>query len=310
MLDTDTFLTQLFVAVDDFCLQQLPPDRHPGPAGTLTRSEVVTLALFSQWHRFRGERDFYRWAVRHLRAAFPRLPNRSQFNRAVRRYQAAILAFGHACGQVATPTPAPYEVLDGVGVAVRNCRRRGRGWLAGLVNVGRSNRLGWYTGVHVLLAVQPGGVITGFATAPASTKEQPFTEAFLAGRAADPPPLASLGDAHDHYLADKGFHGAPNQVRWRHEYGATVVCAPPRVRQDEPHPWPAPLRQWLARHRQIVETVIGKLLAVFGLEHERPHALTGFLARLGAKVALHNFCLGLNIVLGRPPLAFADLWDW
>jgi hypothetical protein len=32
--------------------------------------------------------------------------------------------------------------------------------------------------------------------------------------------------------------------------------------------------------------------------------------RLAAKVAMHIFCLWLNVQLGRPPLAFADLVDW
>ena len=29
-----------------------------------------------------------------------------------------------------------------------------------------------------------------------------------------------------------------------------------------------------------------------------------------AKVALHNFCIWLNVQLGRDPLAFADLLEW
>jgi hypothetical protein len=59
-----------------------------------------------------------------------------------------------------------------------------------------------------------------------------------------------------------------------------------------------------------VETVHDRLLATFGLEHEWPHDLAGLRARLAAKVGLHNFCLWLNVQLGRPPLAFADLIDW
>ena len=63
------FLTTLYVMVDDFCQAHLPPEIHPGPPAPLTRSEVVTLALFAQWAVFTGERDFYRYAARHLRAA-------------------------------------------------------------------------------------------------------------------------------------------------------------------------------------------------------------------------------------------------
>jgi hypothetical protein len=62
--------------------------------------------------------------------------------------------------------------------------------------------------------------------------------------------------------------------------------------------------------RQIVETVYDQVHHAFGLSHERPHDLTGFQARLAAKLALHNFCLWFNAQLGRPSLAFADLVDW
>ena len=62
--------------------------------------------------------------------------------------------------------------------------------------------------------------------------------------------------------------------------------------------------------RQIVETVYDKVPHAFGLSRERPHDLTGFQARLAAKLARHNFCSWLNGQLGRPNLAFADLVDW
>jgi hypothetical protein len=85
MVDVDTFLTTLYVMVDDFCQLSLPSDLHPGPQAALSRSEVVTLALFGQWQGFGSERGFYRYAQRHLRTAFPSLPTREQFNRQVRR---------------------------------------------------------------------------------------------------------------------------------------------------------------------------------------------------------------------------------
>ena len=74
MVDTDTFLTALYVMADDFCKSQSPPGCTPGPKASLTRSEVVTLVIFSQWARFRSERDFYRYAAWRLRSAFPHSP--------------------------------------------------------------------------------------------------------------------------------------------------------------------------------------------------------------------------------------------
>lgn len=65
---------------------------HPGPAAALSTSEVITLALFSQWRQFPSERAFYRYAERHLLSAFPTLPARSQFNRLLRCHDDAIVA--------------------------------------------------------------------------------------------------------------------------------------------------------------------------------------------------------------------------
>jgi hypothetical protein len=48
----------------------------------------------------------------------------------------------------------------------------------------------------------------------------------------------------------------------------------------------------------------------FRRDRERPHDLSGFQARLVAKIALHNFCIWLNEQLGRPRLAFTNLVDW
>jgi hypothetical protein len=46
MVDMNTFLTALYVMVDDFSKSRLPTERRPGPKASLCRSEVVTLAIF------------------------------------------------------------------------------------------------------------------------------------------------------------------------------------------------------------------------------------------------------------------------
>ena len=75
MKDIETFLTTLYVMVDDFCKATWPLEvTHPGPRACLSCSEVVTLAVFGQWSQFESERAFYRYAERHLRSAFPNLP--------------------------------------------------------------------------------------------------------------------------------------------------------------------------------------------------------------------------------------------
>jgi hypothetical protein len=308
MMDIDTFLTTLYVMADDFCNYQLLPERVPGPRGSLSRSEVITLAVFGQWNRFSSERGFYRYARRHLRPAFPTLPYRGQFNRLMRRYYEAIVAFFRHLVTLLQGRGSPYEALDSTGVPTRDAKRRGAGWLAGQADIGWSNRLGWYEGFHRLLSVNPQGVITGFSFGPASAKDQALAEDFFAFRYRPHPRMPTVGHPQSaYYVVDKGFEGKERHRHWSNHYGARVVCPPKRNRSQ---PWPQQLRRWVAGIRQIVETVGEKLHHTFRLDRERPHALAGFQVRLAAKAALHNFCIWLNGKLGRQPLAFATLLDW
>ena len=307
MLDVDTFLTILYVTVDDFCQSQ-PPKRKPGPHPSLCASEVITLSLFARWSRFSSERDFYRYAQTNLTDAFPSLPERSQFNRLVRSHTELIEAFFLHLVALLEVRKRPYEALDSSAMPTRDCKRRGHGWLAGQADIGWSNSLGWYEGFSLLTATDPTGVITGFGFSSASIADQQVAESFFAVRARPNPRIGSAGSATlGPYVVDKGFEGAENHFRWLDNYGARLICPPKRNAREV---WPKRLRRWVAGIRQIVESVYDKLFNAFGLWRERPHELQGLRARLAARVALHNFCIWLNEQLGRPRLALADLLGW
>lgn len=301
MLDRDTLLTALYVTIDDFVLTQ-PCVSRPGPAPTLSRSEVVSLLVFSQWRRFASGRDFYRYAQRALRGCFPRLPDRSQFVRQAQHCADLLTACQRHLAQQLGAEQAPYQVLDLTPVPVRDAKRRGSSWLDGQAALGHSTRLGWFFGFHLLLSVSPEGVITGFALAPGSAKEQPLTDTFLRARAAQTPRATSVGAFYaGAYVTDKGFEGmAPR--------GHQQVLTAPKA--NSPQRWSKPWRQWLARRRQIVETVNEKLHNDCGLSRPRGrrHSLAGQFLHVAAACVLHNLLMTINLSLGRPLLAFAELF--
>ena len=308
-MDLDTFITTVYVMIDDYCkTQHMTWMKTTGPMPSLTLSEVLSLVLLSRWRRFSSDRDFYRFADQHLRAAFPNLPAYSQFNRLMRASGNLLNSFNQFLGVAMQVQICVYEALDTMGCATRNAKRRGEGWLAGEANIGYSNRLGWYEGLNVITSVTPDGFITGFGCAPASTKEQPYAETFFAVRATGSPDMPEVGKpAQGAYITDNGFCGKSNRQRWQQCYSVQVITPPQRSHSNS---WPKTLRRWLSGLRQIVETVHEKLLNSFRLDRERPHLLQGFRVRLAASVTLHNFCIWLNIQLGRPKLAFADLIAW
>ena len=197
MLDTATFLTQLYVMCDDFAKTHLPLEVQPGPAASLTRSEVLTLAIFGQWRNFASERDFYRWAQRHLRGAFPTLPHRSQFNRLLRRHYSSLVAFWQHLTRQLRPAHSTdyYEALDATAVPTRHVSRRGSGWLVGQSDKGLGGRVGWYHGFYLLAASDACGVFTGWGFGRASTKDQPLATTFLQARAKPQERLSTVGEA-------------------------------------------------------------------------------------------------------------------
>lgn len=309
MLDLDTFLTELYVEVDEFCKHLVLPRRR-GPQPALSVSEALSLAIFGQWARFRSERDFYRFAHLRLRPFFPRLPARTQFNRQQRQLQPCLARLCLAWAErLEHEQPSAYEILDRCGLSTRHVARRGPGWLAGYTAKGHCSRLGFFTGVALLSAVSPRGVITGYGVASAAVKEHAMAEALFALRTQAPAPLPSAGRClgGGYYVLDRGFSGPHRHQQWQQHFGVQIVCAP---QAGHGQPWPRDQRLWLIRLRQIIESVHDKLLNTFRLDRERPHCIEGLLARLAAKAALHNLCIGLNRKYGRPDLAFADLLGW
>lgn len=318
MLDLDAFVTALYVTVDDFCQRDLPPEARgaAGPPPSLSRSEVVALSCLGQLCRFQSERDFWRFARRRLGHLFPRLPERSRFNRLQRRHARAAARFAVWLAARVDQGATPVEAVDRVGVATRWCGRRGAGWLEREADKGHCSRLGFFhglhLGLHLMTAVSQAGAVTGFCVGPASCKDQPHACAFLCARAyyRDELPWVGAPATASHYALDKGFAGRDWHRLFCEAYKVAGVHCAPIGNHAGAAAWGRGARRWLASVRQIVETAHEKLLNFCRPARERPHEYEGFFARLCAKVALHNFCIHLNRQHGRPNLAFADLIDW
>jgi hypothetical protein len=216
-VDLETFLIALYIVVDDWWQSNHPTaPRGPGRPSLLSESEVLTLAVLSQWHRFRSERDFWRFARAHLRGYFPNLLSQSQFNRRVRALEYELKTFQRKLAEELLEPSEVYHVVDTTLVAAivraRACRK---GLFAGQAAFGRSvSKTEWVYGFKVALSVSPQGVITAFGLAPANRDERPIGEFLVAS------------DGHGGFLADKGFSSVEWEKRWLQTYGASVAATP------------------------------------------------------------------------------------
>jgi hypothetical protein len=260
----------------------------------MSNSEVLTLAILSQWPRWRSERDFWRFADVHLRPYFPNLVSQSQFNRRIRALEPELKALQRDFAASVTESSEVYHVLDTTLipaiVCVRACRK---GLFAGQAAFGRCvSKTEWVYGFKVALSVSPGGVITDFGLAEANSDERAIGEFLISS------------DGHDAFLADKGFSSLEWERHWLETHGALVAATP---QENARRAWPEQARRWAAGKRQLVEGVINQLKDLFALERHRAKTLEGLLTRLAAKMAAYTCGQCLNAHLGRPLRHLADL---
>ena len=294
-MDLESFLVSLYVLVDDWWQEHhYRAPRGPGRPTLLSDSEVLTLAILSQWHRFRSERDFWRFARSYLRGYFPELLSQSQFNRRVRALESELRALQtELAGELLEPSDV-YHVLDTTLipaiVRVRACRR---GLFAGQATFGRSvSKTEWVYGFKVALSVNPKGVIIAFGLAPANCDERPIGDFLVSS------------DGHDAFLAEKGFSSVDWEKHWLSTHEAMVAATPQKSARRA---WSESACRWAAGKRQLIEGVIGQLKDQFGLERHRAKTLGGLLARLAAKIAAYTCGQVLNALLNRPLRHLADL---
>jgi hypothetical protein len=73
-----------------------------------------------------------------------------------------------------------------------------------------------------------------------------------------------------------------------------VISVPPANAAEA---WPSPWKRWLARHRQVVDTVFARLVTVFGLNRLESHSRWGQYTRPAAKMAAYNLGVWFNRLL-------------
>ena len=188
-MDLDTFLTTLYVLVDDWYKGSRVCDRNKprtGPPTRMSDSEVLTLVIASQWRAgvpWRSERGMLRYMHMYGLKWFATLLQQSQFNRRARQVWPALALLqqelGHLLANNATYemvdcTPVPYCSL---GQAISHDRH----WLFGKKGHG-GNHGGWYHGEQLLLCASDSGVITGWMTGLANFDDRWLMEALVSSR--------------------------------------------------------------------------------------------------------------------------------
>jgi hypothetical protein len=289
-VDLDMFLTAVYTIVDDLYRERLAASvgHRPGPAPTLSDSEVLTLAICAEWGAWDSERGFWRFACRRLRHLFPRLVDQSEFNRRRRALYPALAAIQRAVAQRLGADLERERLLDTKPVAVMVLKRRDDRGLSfdGHAAVGWcQTKPQWYYGFKLVLALTLGGVIVRYDLVPAKVD----------GRAA----AAEVLEPGCRYWADKGLFGRECQPEWAEAARAVVRAEPPRSTAAA---WPRAFACLAHRLRQLVEVVTAQLQGQFAIERTLAKTLWGLVTRVQAKLTARTLGVYLNVLSGQPPL--------
>jgi hypothetical protein len=326
-LDLETFLTALYVTVDDLYQSHIRPQLPPsgGPLAQMSDSEVLCLGLAAQWRSgvpWKSERGMLRYVRKHLRHLFPALLSQSAFNRRLRRLWGAFLMIQDTVA-AQLGTAQDFDVMDGFPIPVAHGARSFHpGWLAAIARLGKGGNDRYFYGVRMIMVISCRGVATGWTVAAGNVQERWLAELLFSTRAGTPQvqgplhpathqpqlppptdwmaPVPSCGAASDKpVMTDSGFRGDDWLDHWAEAYGAHVVPPPPQAARAARH--------WWSAARQVVETTFAHLTESFGLKYPGAHTSWGLLTRVAAKVAAYNLGIVLNRLFGRPDFAFATL---
>lgn len=323
-IDADTFLTTVYVTVDEFCGAHPQPIR-PGPRYVMSDSEVLTILLLKAWHG-KSERGVIAWIAQTYAAYFPRIITPSAFNR---RVHALAPIMAQLLQHLATKLKVweePYEIIDGLPIPLASVSRgqRRRCFNQDEADIGRGGSdKGWYYGVSMLECVTASGVITGFVSAPAKNGERWAAHSLFSWRA-DPtsPPIEIgggrrpshrlVGPLGHHlspatageittglYIADQNFTGAEWQREWKNRYGATVIT------QDRLDPRDI---HWFHDARQLIETVFAVLTTVLHIKYPYCRSERGLVTHLVTTCAAFNLGIYINRMYDRQDLQHGTLF--
>ena len=291
--------TYVYVVTDEVYRRVvLPYDLRPGPRSGFSDSELLTVSVVAELVGLDAETRCLAYLRRNHPALFPRLPERSRYNR--RRRQLAEVtnrirgAIMERLWRVREAEGQDLCAIDSVPVPVVGFHhaRHGHRWY-GEAAYGRvASKKQTVYGFKLHLLISQCGLILDFALVAANEADGTLAEQLLIDKAG----LTVLGD--------KGYINGPLHQLLAARNALTVLTPRRRNQRDQ---LPAALTRAVNHARQIIETVNSQLVNQLALQRNRAKSVCGLATRLHAKLTAHTLGLYLNYLTGRPLLALMDL---
>ena len=288
--DLKDLVTVLFVWIDDLYRQYVPLSiqcrRHKDKA-ILSDSEIVTLAVLGDILSTGSENAWIAYVRKNWSDLFPRMCERSRFNRLRRQLYAVISQIRIALGAQLDGTMDPLRIIDSLPlpVCVFGRARYVKAFKGENAQYGYcASKKETYFGYKIHALCTANGYITDFLLTPASTDDRDAVWELL--------------DTYQHHLTligDKGYMGAAFAENLQTEKGVVLLTL---KRRNTKHPAPSSLNRAVFHIRRRIETSFSQLTGQFNMTRVYAKTLWGLTARLQSKILAYNLCFAINLLNG------------
>jgi len=290
--DLKDFMTIIFVLVDDLYKEHIPDEikyrRNKGTA-VLSDSEIITIAITGEVLTLYSEKSWFSFVSRNFRDLFPRMCERSRFNRVRRNRMSVINEIRERLNACVRVSQNNERIIDSFPLVVckfgraRFCKTfKGYGAAYGYCPAKKETYYGYK--VHVLCTLE--GYVTDFMITPAAVDDR--TAVFeLLGRYLH----SSLV-----LIGDKGYTDRSLATELQESYGITLIAL---KRDNAKNPFPKSFRQLIFRLRRRIETSFSQLCDQFNVERVTAKSFWGLQCRIVTKLLGFNLCCFVNQLLGE-----------
>lgn len=292
--DFKDFIIAVYTIIDDIYKEITPKhiqNRRNKSKSLISDSEIITISIVGELQTVDSENAWYNYCRKNFSDLFPKLCDRSRFNRIRRGLHAVIDAIRKEISRITTLPEQPYRIIDSIPISVCKFGRarfhktfRGYGATYGKCPSKKETYLGYK--LHLVVTLE--GLVTDYILTSANIDDRE--------------PVWDLPDKFifHTFFGDKGYTGTYFASALKSEKGITML---PLKKDNDKIQFPKEFRQLIFKQRRRVETSASQLTEQLNIETVKAKSLWGLITRIHTKILAFNLCFYINKLLGNMHLS-------
>lgn len=300
MQTQNTALADIVAVIADVCNEaKVDLKVRTGPDATYPPSQFIMILILKNLFGFTSETSFLRYLGNFHRDLFPRIPERSWFNRKAKKLVDEERRIHNLLLTKLGAEKISIRIVDTTGIPVVKLHRSRRSKSFARkreVNYGYcASKNSYYYGEKLTLFVTPQGIPTAHILTPANVHDLRALKENIS--------VVARELTRKTIVADKGYYDGDLEMTLAETYRSKLVVPEKRRHQKRN----TKEERALLKTRQIVETVNEQLQDQMGVDRTRAKSHCGLIARIQSIIMSFTFGAYFNMISGRPLLSMKSI---